>query len=424
MPSSQHRRRKSSTTNLGDLPSFLENSPFFIPFSNEESPAQSVPKPTFSQLVRSKNAQALLAFLVGVFLFWYLMPRKGDISYEALGRWGLLHGGGAQCLYDPKALVAVPNITDLGTKEYEGLDWEKLAYVTYVTHKDVLCNSVMLFESLDRLGSRAKRVMLIPDTEEFRTEDYSSRSAQEDATVKRLLKLAESKYGVKLVRMRIIRKQLGFQMWAASYSKLHTFSMAEYTRIIILDSDATLLAPLDELFLLPPSTATMPRAYWLDKPTLASHIMVITPSAAEFARVQKEIDKAGLGVYDMEIVNALYGATCNVLPHKPYALLTGEFRRAKDKHTAYLSPGEVWDANQVKKEARLVHFSDYPMPKPWEGISQNDVKASRPACVKTEGGEDCSDRDVWRGFYREFRERRMEVCGLESMAWWGSNPNY
>ncbi|EHL01420.1 putative Glucose N-acetyltransferase 1 [Glarea lozoyensis 74030] len=79
--------------------------------------------------------------------------------------------------------------------------------------------------------------------------------------------------------------------------------MAEYTRIIILDSDATLLAPLDELFLLPPSTATMPRAYWLDKPTLASHIMVITPSAAEFARVQKEIDKAGLGVYDMEIAN-------------------------------------------------------------------------------------------------------------------------
>jgi alpha-N-acetylglucosamine transferase len=219
-------------------------------------------------------------------------------------------------------------------------------------------------------------------------------------------------------------------MWAASYTKLHAFNMTEYDRIIVMDSDATLQKSIDELFLIPPAVAAMPRAYWLDTPTLASHIMVITPSATEFARIQKAVDKAGLGTYDMEIVNSLYSSTCMVLPHKPYALLTGEFRRPKDKHKAYLSPGEIWEASQIAANSSLVHFSDYPMPKPWEGISENDVLASRPVCGKTDGGfggeevEDCEDRNAWSRFYREFRERRLAVCGLESASYFGNNPNY
>jgi hypothetical protein len=325
------------------------------------------------------------------------MPRKGDISYEALGRWGLLRGGGAQCLYGPNTLVSVPDPGSLDTKKrLEGLDWERLGYVTYVTHKDVLCNAVMLFADLQRLGSKAKRIMMIPDTEEFKTEDYSSRSAEEDQVVKRLLKEAEGEYGVVLVRVRVVRKELSFstsfsphffpfaisylkpinsgwalvanikclEMWAQSYTKLHAFNLTYYHRLLILDSDATLLRPLDELFLLPPSPITLPRAYWLDTPTLASHIMLITPSSEQFSSIEKAVGKAGLGVYDMEIVNQLFGKMCQVMPHQRYALLTGEFRRDRDKHMQYLDPGEVWNATQIRENARLVHFSDYPMPKP------------------------------------------------------------
>jgi hypothetical protein len=208
----RQKRKKPSQNNEGDLPTFLENSPFFIPFTSDAEwhARNATPKPSLAQLLRSKNAQALLGFLIGAFLFWYLMPRKGDISYEALGKWGLLHGGGAQCLYDRKAHVAIPDPTTRDGKEFEALDWEKLAYVTYVTHTDVLCNAVMLFESLNSFGSKGKRVMLIPDTEEFNTENYGSRSAQEDATVKRLLRQAETEYGVRLVRVRIVRKELSF----------------------------------------------------------------------------------------------------------------------------------------------------------------------------------------------------------------------
>jgi alpha-N-acetylglucosamine transferase len=41
-------------------------------------------------------------------------------------------------------------------------DWTQYAYIQYVTNSDYLCNSVMLFETLHRLGSKADRLMLVP----------------------------------------------------------------------------------------------------------------------------------------------------------------------------------------------------------------------------------------------------------------------
>jgi hypothetical protein len=41
-------------------------------------------------------------------------------------------------------------------------DWSQYAYISYVTNSDYLCNSVMMFETLHRLGSKADRLMLVP----------------------------------------------------------------------------------------------------------------------------------------------------------------------------------------------------------------------------------------------------------------------
>jgi len=45
----------------------------------------------------------------------------------------------------------------------EATDWSDFAYVQYVTNVPYLCNSVMLFESLHRLGSRADRLLMYPE---------------------------------------------------------------------------------------------------------------------------------------------------------------------------------------------------------------------------------------------------------------------
>lgn len=140
---------------------------------------------------------------------------------------------------------------------------------------------------------------------------------------------------------------------------------------------------------------------------MSSHIMVLTPSEDAFRSVEDIIERrAGKGFYDMEIMNALFGSTCEVLPHEPYALLTGEFR--KKDHSAFLKSqsGRAWNPKDVLKQAKMVHFSDNPLPKPWVAKDER-ILAAKPDCsFAAENGEECRGQEIWLDFYNKFKEKR------------------
>lgn len=121
---------------------------------------------------------------------------------------------------------------------------------------------------------------------------------------------------------------------------------------------------MDELFLLPSHPVAMPRAYWLnpDDRVLSSQLLLIRPSKFEFDRIMEAIKTAEPNDYDMEIANNLYKESALILPHRPYDLLTGEFRGKS--HEAYLGNAlERWDPYAVFHEAKFLHFSDWPVAK-------------------------------------------------------------
>jgi hypothetical protein len=190
---------------------------------------------------------------------------------------------------------------------------------------------------------------------------------------------------------------------------------------------------MDELFLTPPCTVAMPRAYWLldespQRPVLASHVMLVQPSAAEFSRITERVETSALDEYDMEILNDVFLDTATVIPHRPYAMLSSEFRRSviarldeesqntslrEDKHPnqihgAYLgSDTEIWDPIAVYNEAKFVHFSDWPVPKPWIRMNEGERRKYQPDCVKqADGNFDCSERTIWNELYEDFWVRR------------------
>jgi hypothetical protein len=122
--------------------------------------------------------------------------------------------------------------------------------------------------------------------------------------------------------------------------------------------------PMDELFVAPSCPVAMPRAYWLnfDDRVLSSQLVLLEPSDVEFSRVVQGIKTAETNDYDMEIVNNLYKDSAMILPHRPYNLLTGEFR--SKNHSDYLGNSEEpWDPEKVLAEAKFLHFSDWPVPK-------------------------------------------------------------
>lgn len=176
------------------------------------------------------------------------------------------------------------------------------------------------------------------------------------------------------------------------------------------DSDSTVLQPMDELFLLPRCPVALPRAYWIDpdRHVLSSQLVLLEPSAFEFDRVMHAMRHKAANDFDMEIVNALYADSAMILPHRPYNLLTGEFRAAN--HTAYLGNGlEKWEPDAALAEAKFVHFSDWPVPKPWIETPEPLREEKQPRCETGDGmgGEDCRARDIWLGLYGDFRRRRQ-----------------
>lgn len=165
----------------------------------------------------------------------------------------------------------------------------------------------------------------------------------------------------------------------------------------------------------------MPRSYWETQSPLklSSQLLLLEPSAHEFARIEKAIADAGPTDYDMEILNTLYRDTALVLPHKIYDLYTREFTPQRDtgsNHEKYFGGDEsaVWDPDAAVQRAKFIHFSDWPLPKPWIGADPKLVEEVAPPCVRNNNSAtDCRDREIWMGFYEDFRRRRKEVCGLE-----------
>lgn len=210
-------------------------------------------------------------------------------------------------------------------------------------------------------------------------------------------------------------------VWDETVTKLMAFSLEYYDRVIALDSDLTLLGSLDELFLLPQTPMAMSRAYWTDsKPwPLLTKLMVIKPSLAELEKFKRRMEGGGdttlvqMHRYDMEILNERYEDSALVLPQRPYALRTAEFRQ--HHHADYLGDAdEEWDAERAYKEAKVVHFSDYPLPPPWYMWPLGSLEEMQPDCGGSHEGT-CAERRIWKHLYDDFRHRRKDVCKLLSV---------
>ena len=205
---------------------------------------------------------------------------------------------------------------------------------------------------------------------------------------------------------------LGAYTWDTSATKFLAFNQTQYLRIIHIDSDTTLFKHMDDLFLLPPAPVAMPRAYWQlpAAQTLTSLFLLLEPSEIEASRLMQAASSMYRthDAFDMEVLNELYGDSAMVLPHRRYGLLSGEFR-AKTHEEFLGNDYEKWDADRALREASLVHFSDWPIPKPWVMWPRQLLLEKMPRCevnpgTKKESG--CQNRAVWLELYNDFRRRR------------------
>ena len=180
---------------------------------------------------------------------------------------------------------------------------------------------------------------------------------------------------------------------------------------------------MDHYFSAPRAAVAVPRAYWLNEANttvgdqvLGSHVMLLEPKQTRYQQLVDEADRTG--DLDMEVVNHMFKSSAMILPHRGLALLTGEFRSAD--HSKYLAgdDDDKWDAAAEAASAYLVHFSDWPLPKPWVHHSEEQWNAALPKCpgdaerkrTTTQRRRDCPDRTVWTGFYEDYRVEKDLQC--------------
>ena len=315
--------------------------------------------------------------------------------------------------------------------ECDPTDWSRFAYVQYATDTHTLCNSVMIFESLKRLGSKANRVLLYP-------EEWHVDWKDPDRSVQLLIR-AKRDYGVKLKSIQLLgldepaepgSLKSPTEGYSTSITKLRIFELDEYDRVLYFDSDSVLQQHMDELFTMPKTAAAMPRAYWSEKPRdqwpLSTALMLVQPNAGETKHLWETLrfwrlspDRDDSRHWDNDLLLDRFGSSALVLPHRPYFMQSGEFRKLD--HAAYLgsygAPASLahWDPNTAIKEAKLIHFSDWPLPKPWIMWPRDGLKEMQPSC----GGSriaTCPEREIWKGLYDDFRQRRRDVCKLLSVS--------
>jgi hypothetical protein len=311
------------------------------------------------------------------------------------------------------------------------VDWSRFAYSQYATDTQSLCNALMVFESLQKLGSKADRMLLYP----------REWTQQRDERTGWLMQVAEQKLGVKLQPVDLLGADQNthgpgtidkptFIDWNLSITKIRVFELVQYERVLHLDSDITLLQHMDELFFMPKTPIAMPRAYWSDVPPaympLTSIVMLVDPNPNEVLAMMETLrqwqqapDYLKSKKYDMDIINHRFGGSAMVLPHRPYAMLTAEFRA--HNHSTYLGylhghESDVrgkWDPDKAFKEAKLVHFSDWPLPKPWIMWPVEGLAEMQPDCSNTK--KTCREREIWKGLYDDFRLRRKNLCKILSV---------
>jgi len=91
-----------------------------------------------------------------------------------------------------------------GVLSSEKINWSQFAYIQYVTATEHVCNSVMAFESLHRLHSKADRVLLYP--QEWGPVDGPTWKALDLGATTLLVKIRDE-YHVKLRPVKLIRER-------------------------------------------------------------------------------------------------------------------------------------------------------------------------------------------------------------------------
>ncbi|OCK82984.1 glycosyltransferase family 8 protein [Lepidopterella palustris CBS 459.81] len=283
----------------------------------------------------------------------------------------------------------------------ETIDWNKLGYAQLVKDHVEVCSAIMMFGDLHRLRSPAKKILLFPrswlqDNDEQGGDAYLG-------TSKRLLRSAARRFGVILMPMETIIDGAD-ETLPSSYSLASLFSLVEYERIIYMSAPGILLdaSPLDSLLAFSKSEPIAAFPSNEERKDISTSLLLIHPSMENYRRLKDLRSREPMT--DLDLFRKSFSAPESLL--STWSLSMGNLFY---ESTSLRNSIDDFNSTIFIDATAYVRLSDPELPGPEYDVPFYDKAQIRP---KNEEA-----RMVWEKLYETFRQRRMEICGLDLEIW-------
>ncbi|KAF2803630.1 uncharacterized protein BDZ99DRAFT_576105 [Mytilinidion resinicola] len=294
--------------------------------------------------------------------------------------------------------------SDADFHEYIGqqtIDWSRLGYVQVVKEHVELCSAMMVFADLNRLRSPAKRILLFPRA--WLQEKEGEAPSSSLTTSRRLLRAVARRYGVVLMPMQTIVEEADDSL-PSSYSLASIYSLVEYERVIHLAAPGVILdaGPLDSLLAFSKSQPLAAFPATSERNDISTSLFLVHPTVSDYRKLREL--RATEPMSDLNLFRKSFSAPESLLSTWSLSLgnLVYESGTLRDAIDGF-------NATVFIEATAYVRLSDPELPGPEYDVPYYDRVRLRPQ--NEEAGA------VWAKLYETFRERRMEICGLDLETW-------
>lgn len=195
----------------------------------------------------------------------------------------------------------------------------------------------------------------------------------------------------------------------SSYSLASLYSLTDYERLLYLQGPGVLLdaSALDSLLAFSKSAPMAAYPETAERQQLSTALMMVHPTKDVYRQLREL--RASQPLSDVSLLRKAFAGPESLFSEWSLSMgdVVYESRNLR-------SAGEGFNATAFETTTTLVRFSDPEMPGP-----QFDVPYLRRMELRPDNEEAGT---LWEGLYEQFRQRRIEVCGLDLDLWTEPTP--
>lgn len=186
----------------------------------------------------------------------------------------------------------------------------------------------------------------------------------------------------------------------SSYSLASLYSLVDYERILYLQGPGLLLdaSALDSLLAFSKSEPMAAFPATAERRDLSTSLLMVHPSQQSFAQLKAM--RQSKPSSDLHLFRAVFSAPESLMSE--WSLSMGN---VVYESQALRKAGDGFNATTFEQATTFVRLSDPELPGP-----EYDVPFAERAKVRPQNEQ---AQEAWSKLYERFRQRRMEVCGLD-----------